>query len=183
MNIRTGTGDTGTTQILGNLRIDKTHDIIKYVGALDTINSLSIYLEKEEYISIFQDLIYSLSCIVGLSSPYTKFNKKIMEINTILETNIKSISEKLKPLKFFIRTNQLNHNLMFLRTQVRECEILCNQVYKDINTLNIEFRLDLCESLQLSMKSLNILSDWIFVLLWEKHEKEILTFDRKVIFD
>ena len=144
--IRTGTGDTGYTNFGSNL-VSKTAIDIKYLGALDTIQSSAIELYA------VQDLIFALGAHHTNPSA-NKYTDQIVYLTKQFETCIRLYTTQVPPLSGFIRTNHDNYYLMQLRTAIRNAEIIACECFE----LGSEYA-----HLDIHKVALNVLSDFIFV--------------------
>lgn len=109
MKIYTKTGDDGTTGLIGNKRVKKSHPRIATYGIVDELNAaigviLSSKLPKdirELFIKIQNDLF-----VIGadLANPNldTKSNRVTSEMISFLEKEIDRLEGKLNPITFFI---------------------------------------------------------------------------------
>ena len=145
--IRTGTGDLGTTWFRNDRQYPKNQLQIAYLGMLDLIQSHAVSM------FVIQDLIFALGANFYNPTDEKYFNQ-INQLNDYFERSIKDETRWLGSLTGFIRTVESNAELMQLRAVVRQTEQMACQL------LEIE------PCIGLHVKSLNILSDYIFVLAW-----------------
>ena len=147
--IRTGTGDLGTTWFRNDREYPKSQLQIAYLGMLDLIQS------HAPSMFVVQDLIFALGA--NFYNPdEKKYFDQINQLNNYFELSIKDESRWLGSLTGFIRTTESNAQLMQLRAVIRQAEQMACQL------LEIE------PCIGLHIKSLNILSDYVFVLAWKE---------------
>ena len=147
--IRTGAGDLGTTWFRTDRQYPKNQLQIAYLGMLDLVQSHAI----SQF--VVQDLIFALGA--NFYNPDDeKYIIQINQLNKYFETSIKEETRWLGSLSGFIRTTESNASLMQLRAVIRQTEQLACQL------------LDVEPCIGLHIKSLNILSDYVFVLAWRE---------------
>ncbi len=164
MKVYTKTGDKGTTSLLSGERVPKHHMRIEAYGTVDELNSfiglLNEYdIDKDNKNVLFkvQNLLFDLGASLAIEMKKDKFDsiKKITENDiNFLETEIDKMNEQLEPLKSFIlpggsKAVALSH---ICRTVCRRAERLCTNLAE-------KTQID-----ELSVKYLNRLSDYFFVL-------------------
>jgi cob(I)alamin adenosyltransferase len=153
--IRTGTGDQGTTWFRGNPTHPKDSDEILYLSYLDLIQSKSYFLKT------VQDLCFALGAHYN--------NPKAKQYEHTIEAMVEGYDKTLKdsvsrflPLKGFVRSNGYNTRLMELRSVVRQTELIVCRINSKCDQ---KFDID---ANMLHMKSLNVLSDYLFLLSWKE---------------
>ena len=147
--VRTGTGDLGTTWFRNDRHFPKGQLQIAYLGMLDLVQSHAISM------FVVQDLIFALGA--NFYNPADeKYLNQINQLNDYFELSIKDETRWLGSLTGFIRTVESNAQLMQLRAVIRQAEQLACQL------LEVE------PCIGLHIKSLNILSDYVFVLAWRE---------------
>lgn len=153
--IRTGTGDLGTTWFRNDRNYPKKQLQIAYLGMLDLVQSHAASM------FVVQDLIFALGA--NFYNPTDeKYLAQINQLNNYFELSIKDETRWLGSLTGFIRTIEANAQLMQLRAVIRQAEQMACQL------------LDIEPCIGLHVKSLNVLSDYVFVLAWKetKHSED-----------
>lgn len=151
--VYTKKGDNGTTSLLSGIRVSKTDNRVKAIGALDELNSFVGLLEsKLGNSNIFHSLQWNL--FNAGSMVINDNNTKLAELNETdvlnLENNIDELDKQLPPLKNFIlpRGDEKVSLVHICRTISRRAEIACLEA----------------ETNPIIIKYLNRLSDYFFVL-------------------
>lgn len=154
--IRTGSGDNGFTNFRNSKRTPKSNLFIQYLGILDLIQS------KATNMLMTQDLIFALGA--NIHNPQEpKYLKQINKLIKQFNNGIMTFTETLSPLNGFIRTTNANANLMELRAVIRQGEVIACQLRDSFDNSD-----EMCyNNIDLHIKTLNILSDFIFTLAWK----------------
>lgn len=150
--IRTGTGDQGTTWFRDNHKYPKSSLQIEYLGMLDLVQSHTVNCD-------IQDLIFALGANF-YNQKDEKYLNQITQLTEFFEKKVKDITSSFNSLDGFIRTTSKNQELMKLRAVIRQTEQLACQL------------LELEPCIKLHVKSLNILSDYVFTLAWKNSLNE-----------
>lgn len=149
--IRTGTGDAGFTNFRNDKKFPKSNLNIEYLGILDLIQS------RATNAFMIQDLIFALGA--NLYNPESAvYIKQIDKLTRLFTIEITKNTPNLEPLSGFIRTTESNARLMELRATIRQAEVLACQLRQSTYPAYKE--------LDLHIKTLNILSDFVFVCAW-----------------
>ena len=165
MKIYTRTGDKGTTQLFGGLRVSKHHLRIDAYGTIDELNCFMGLLRdqvtneevREDILKIQRELF-----IIGslLAAQPGKNNLTLPEISEssvkYLENRIDAMDGKLSPLKYFIIPG--GHLLV---SQAHICRTVCRRAERCITALH-ESEPGTVSSIILEY--LNRLSDYLFIL-------------------
>ncbi len=149
--VHTGNGNSGYTKI-NNLLTNKTDPLIKYLGGLDKCGSYTHCLLATDRKNV-QDFLFILGALAN-KTKNPKYTEEAERLYEHFKVQLESISGALEPLTGFIRTNDINKDLMYLRCLIRETEIIAVEAVQ-LGKLNREH-----------IKYLNLLSDLIFTFAW-----------------
>lgn len=149
--VRTKTGDTGFTWFRGNPQFPKSSVAVKYIGQLDLAQSYAIDMFA------VQDFLFALGALFN-NPNQTNAIADIEVLCDQFEKEISTQADKLPPLTGFIRTTSNNSDLMKLRAVIRQAEVYACDLSNEYN-------------MDIHIKSLNILSDFIFTMAWAKSHK------------
>ncbi len=164
MKVYTKTGDKGKTSLLSGERVPKHHMRIEAYGTVDELNSfIGLLCEydigENNKVILFkvQNLLFDLGANLAIEKQKDKFDnmRKITNDDILLlEAEIDKMNEHLPSLKSFIlpggsKAVAISH---ICRTVCRRAERLCTNLSENAP---IE---------ELSIKYLNRLSDYFFVL-------------------
>jgi cob(I)alamin adenosyltransferase len=156
--VRTGYGDNGTTWFNGNKQFPKTDLNIEYIGLLDWIQSYSADMYS------IQDLVFALGA--NHHSPTSQKYIDLINLSAAqFEAVIKAEAPRLNPLTGFIRTTKKNAKLMQLRCIIRHTELVACKL-KETNP-----------NMDLHIRALNILSDYVFVCAWAVTRRHNVRFE------
>ena len=169
--IYTRGGDTGFTSLVGGKRVKKSSHVIEAIGNVDELNAylgfIACYLKlnQKKVIKKIQNDLFDLGA--DLATPLNKKNKAVrISKNQILciEKEIDRVNSNLKPLTSFILPggNEISALLHLARTVNRRCEISIVKL-KEKNKINLE-----------TLKYINRLSDYLFVLARQTNTNEVL---------
>lgn len=111
MKIYTKKGDTGTTQLLGGLRVPKHHLRIEAYGTVDELNSWIGFtrdsisdLHTKDILKEIQDRLFTVGSL--LASDPQKSNMKLPDLNEkdveLLEREMDMMNETLPEMRNFI---------------------------------------------------------------------------------
>lgn len=162
--IYTKTGDKGTTSLIGGTKVPKSHLRIEAYGTIDELNSY-IGLCKDLLTDIvknvlpeIQDRLFTIGSSLACD-PEKEPKMKIPDLHetdiTLLEKEIDGMNEVLPAMKNFILPGghpTVSH-IHIARCVCRRAERLCVRLDREIN-----------ETESLTIKYLNRLSDYLFVL-------------------
>ena len=171
--VYTGTGDKGTTSLVGGERVAKTHPRIESYGTVDELNAfiglLMTEVEDEEdcsFLLFVQHKLFTIGSYLATDQEHTQLRTRSQvqpEIITRIEREIDRIDEALPRMRAFVlpggnRAAALAH----------VCRTVCRRAERNI------CRLAETASLLIFM---NRLSDYLFVLA----RKECIREDGKEI--
>tara|TARA_B100000902_G_scaffold365033_1_gene385597 strand:- start:56701 stop:57237 length:537 start_codon:yes stop_codon:yes gene_type:complete len=176
MKIYTKKGDKGKTQLLGGNTVHKFNPKIEAYGSVDELNSFVGHLYDQEinkqhkiFLLSIQNMLLNLGSTLALEK---KSNIKIPEISNIdikkIEKEIDLLENQLPTLKNFILPSGHIASSMCQITRT-----VCRRAERRVVYLStIE------EGYEISIKFLNRLSDYLFVLsrkiIYENNGSEIL---------
>lgn len=175
--IYTGTGDKGTTSLVGGERVSKTHQRLESYGTIDELNSfiglLVSSLEDQtdkDFLYFIQHKLFTVGSYLATDQTNTELNiesKVIPENITRIEREIDRLDASIPKMKNFVlpggcRSASLAH---VCRTVCRRAE---RQIYRLAETDPVE---------ELVLIFVNRLSDYLFVLA----RKECIINDGKEI--
>lgn len=162
--IYTGTGDKGTTSLVGGQRVSKAHQRIESYGTIDELNSFigllitSLGEESDrEFLLFVQHKLFTIGSYLATDQENTelRIESKVMpETITRIETEIDRIDSELPQMRHFVlpggsRAASLAH---VCRTVCRRAE---RQIYRLAETSPVE---------EPVLVFINRLSDYLFVL-------------------
>ena len=163
MKIYTKTGDSGITSLLGGARVSKAHIRIEAYGTVDELNSYiglicdqSVNRKRKPFLKQIQDRLFTLGAALA-AEPGKKniikpdlFEKDV----EMLEEAIDDMNNSLEPLTSFILPG--GHQSVSFCHVARS---ICRRAERITIALNTEDPVS-----PLSIKYLNRLSDYLFVL-------------------
>jgi len=162
--VYTKKGDTGTTLLLGGVRVKKNHPRIKAYGSLDELN---VYIGSIRDYDISQDLTDELVLI----------QRKLMEISSVLAASkidnekISSLIPSYKDVNFLEeRIDEMEENLPKLKhfilpggnpivSACHKARVICRRAERNVVELTSIFQVP-----TIIITYLNRLSDYLFVL-------------------
>lgn len=162
--IYTGTGDKGTTSLVGGERVSKAHQRIESYGTVDELNSfiglLITSLEEkadQDFLLFVQHKLFTIGSYLATDQENTelKIESKVMpETITRIEREIDRLDNELPKMRNFVlpggsRSASLAH---VCRTVCRRAE---RQIYRLAETIPVE---------EPVLVFMNRLSDYLFVL-------------------
>ncbi len=162
--IYTGTGDKGTTSLVGGQRVSKASERIESYGTIDELNSfiglLMTAMEEgpdTEFLSFVQHKLFNIGSYLATDQETTEIQvpSRVSEESVErIEREIDRIDSELPKMKAFIlpggcRSAALAH---VCRTVCRRAE---REIYRLAETAPVE---------DLVLKFINRLSDYLFVL-------------------
>jgi cob(I)alamin adenosyltransferase len=165
MKIYTKKGDTGTTQLIGGLRVSKSHERIDAYGTVDELNScigsMSV-LANDAKLTVFlqrvQDRLFTLGSALACEPAYQAMVLPDIEADDIvaLEQAIDAMNEHLPELKNFVLPGG---NASSAAAHVARC--VCRRAERCV----VGLQGDEAQPLDpLILQYLNRLSDYLFVL-------------------
>lgn len=164
--IYTKTGDSGTTSLVGGLRVSKTHARLEAYGTIDELNSsigmLVAVIDTDEdkvFLRFVQHKLFSLGSYLATDTDRTKLNvaSNILEEDVYkIESIIDSIDIQLPPLKGFILPGGSYQSAV-----CHLCRTICRRAERRI--LELEEKC-ICEIDTNCKRFVNRLSDYLFVL-------------------
>lgn len=162
--VYTGTGDKGTTSLVGGERVAKTHPRIESYGTVDELNAfiglLMTEVEDEEdrsFLLFVQHKLFTIGSYLATDQEHTQLRTRSQvqpEIITRIEREIDRIDEALPRMRAFVlpggnRAAALAH----------VCRTVCRRAERNICRLAETAEVE--ESVLIFM---NRLSDYLFVL-------------------
>ena len=167
MKIYTKKGDTGTTQLIGGMRVPKHHHRIEAYGTVDELNSF-IGLVRDQHISDqyrkilieIQDRLFTIGSSLATDPEHTgnKTRERIPVLKEedvdFLEREIDRMDEKLPEMKSFVLPGG---HMTVSHCHVARC--VCRRAERLVTALSENEYVD-----PLVVKYLNRLSDYLFVL-------------------
>jgi cob(I)alamin adenosyltransferase len=160
--IYTKTGDTGETALFGGARVPKNHHRVDAYGTVDELNSyiglLRDLIETPDYRAILkeiQDRLFTIGAVLA-SDPAKQMSVPDIKPEDIelLENQIDTMEENLPMLKNFILPG--GHSTVSFCNIART---VCRRAERLVVALDAIEKID-----PLSIKYLNRLSDYLFVL-------------------
>ncbi len=162
--IYTKTGDKGETSLIGGRRVPKYHDQIEAYGTVDELNSFigllrdqPLDLRSKEVLTTIQDRLFTIESLLAVDTENVTSRSipQIREEDIIfLELEIDAMNEYLPDLQSFILPcgHQFSSMAHIART-------VCRRAERIVLRLSIDHPVE-----SLSIKYLNRLSDYLFVL-------------------
>lgn len=163
IKIYTKFGDKGHTSLLGGSRVPKYHQKIEAYGTIDELNSFvglirdhDISDHNKKILLIIQERLFVMESIIASESEeLLKSLPKLEERDIeLLEKEIDTMNESLPELKNFILPG--GHQIV---SYCHVARTVCRRAERIVIKLSQEEKVD-----QLSIKYLNRLSDYFFVL-------------------
>ena len=163
-NIYTRTGDSGTTSLVGGVRVPKTHIRLEAYGTVDELNAhlglLETYLTEandKEMLLHIQTKLFSVGSYLATDPSQTEY-KPQSRIDTEdivkLENEIDAIDEMLPKMTAFIIPGGCRAS-----AQAHVCRTVCRRAERRILVLASEQEIDVN-----IMTFVNRLSDYLFIL-------------------
>ena len=157
--IYTGTGDNGTTSLIGGTRVPKDHKRVEAYGTIDELNAhlglLAASLGDSKTIGFIEGIE---SCIFAIGGHLANENSNESPVNEgdieRLEHEIDIISASLTALKGFILPANCEQ-----AARANVCRTICRRAERAMVTLGKE-----CTVCPCAMVYMNRLSDYLFVL-------------------
>ncbi|MCS6980137.1 MAG: cob(I)yrinic acid a,c-diamide adenosyltransferase [Flavobacteriales bacterium] len=165
MKIYTRTGDKGSTQLFGGLRVPKHHLRIEAYGTVDELNSFVGWLRdqiQEEEMAGFLLKIQNELFVVGslLAAQPGKNNLRLPELPgdavTALERAMDQMEQSLEPLRYFILPG--GHPLV---SAAHICRTVCRRAERRVTALQEADPENVSPGI---LEYLNRLSDYFFML-------------------
>jgi cob(I)alamin adenosyltransferase len=168
--IYTKTGDTGETALFGGARVPKNHHRVEAYGTVDELNAyigmLRDTIENAEYRGVLKDIqdrLFTIGAVLASDPSKQMMTPDVRnEDIQLLENQIDEMEAELPSLKNFILPGG--------HTTVSFCNIartVCRRTERLVVGLNEIEKIDLPKENRdrlLSIKYLNRLSDYLFVL-------------------
>lgn len=170
-SVRTGYGDAGETKLRGTV-YSKTHPLLDLLGKLDMVLSQSsaapAILGKHIFIRgyIQQAMFISAACLSGVNPEIQYGNIQVLQRHFERQTN--GVVMGAKPLRGFIRSRPDIQGMMMLRCAIRDAELAVWTTKEYVEKNEPGISLGLLDALPHIGKLLNIMSDYIFALVWLK---------------
>lgn len=162
MKIYTKKGDEGTTQLIGGNRVSKAEIRIDAYGTVDELNSFVGFLRDQQIASLYveqlievQDRLFTLGSLLA-SEPGVKMELPLLKIEDIalLEQWIDGMDQELEPMRSFVLPG--GHQAV---SAAHICRTVCRRAERQVVALSNHGEIP-----ELSLKYLNRLSDYLFVL-------------------
>lgn len=187
-NVYTGTGDKGETSLVSGNRVPKSSYRINLYGEVDELNSfiglLSSHLAKSnkfshaiELISKVQHSLFDLGSNLACEKGYReKFKLPVIEESLIneIEQAMDELDSKLPKLKTFVLPG--GHDAA---STAHICRTVCRRVERQL----VQFHNEYAEDPEHSIRLLNRLSDYFFILSryinFEEKYEEVLWIPKK----
>ncbi len=160
--IYTKTGDAGETGLFGGARVPKNHLRVDAYGTVDEVNAyiglLRDVIETAEYRSVLKDIqdqLFTIGAILA-SDP-----SKPIKVGEVKEKDIELLENQIDTMESAL-PSLMNFILPGGHTTVSFCNIartVCRRAERLVVALNAVEKID-----PLSIKYLNRLSDYLFVL-------------------
>lgn len=162
MKIYTKKGDEGTTQLIGGNRVSKAEIRIDAYGTVDELNSFVGFLRDQQIASLYveqlvevQDRLFTLGSLLA-SEPGVKMELPLLKTADIelLEQWIDEMDQELEPMRSFVLPG--GHQAV---SAAHICRTVCRRAERQVVALSNHGEIP-----ELSLKYLNRLSDYLFVL-------------------
>lgn len=162
MKIYTKKGDGGTTQLIGGSRISKAEIRIDAYGTLDELNSFIGFLRDQEIDSKYreqlievQDRLFTLGSLLAAEvGAKMELPSLKSEDISLLEKLIDEMDQELEPMRSFVLPG--GHPAV---SAAHICRTVCRRAERQVVALSNHDKIP-----ELSLKYLNRLSDYLFVL-------------------
>lgn len=157
--IYTGTGDNGTTSLIGGSRVAKNHLRVQAYGTIDELNALlgllSVTLNDEQTKQFIEHIEHNMLTIgCNLADEKKEKNSLPEEEIGILQKAIDELEESLPTMHEFIIPGGTE-----AAARANLCRTVCRRAEREIVSLQRE-----CEVEQNVMVYINRLSDYLFLL-------------------
>lgn len=174
--IYTGTGDNGTTSLIGGTRVPKDHKRVEAYGTIDELNAhlglLIVAIDDDEAISMLEEAGSNLLALGSSLATESDTATPLPQAGiTSLENAIDRMEAELPPMHKFILPGG---NEAAARANM--CRTVCRRAERAIVSLSRESMID-----STILVYINRLSDYLFLLqrqlldgkekIWEKHCK------------
>ena len=162
MKIYTKKGDEGTTQLIGGNRVSKAEIRIDAYGTVDELNSFVGFLRDQQIATTYveqlievQDRLFTLGSLLA-SEPGVKMELPLLKAEDIalLEQWIDEMDQQLEPMRSFVLPG--GHQAV---SAAHICRTVCRRAERQVVALSNHGEIP-----ELSLKYLNRLSDYLFVL-------------------
>ena len=157
--IYTGTGDNGTTSLIGGTRVRKDHIRVEAYGTIDELNAhlglLSVVIEDDQtrlFIEKIEHNMLTIGCSLAneQKSEYTLSDKDI----AVMQKAIDNLEASLPPMHSFIIPGGTE-----AAARANLCRTICRRAERVLTTLRREHEIE-----QNIMTYINRLSDYLFLL-------------------
>lgn len=164
MKVYTKKGDKGTTQLIGGARVSKAELQIEAYGTVDELNAhvgllrdhLDRFPEKQQQLIEIQNKLFDLGALLAVSEEGTKMQLPVVEERHVnhLELWMDVMDQELAPMKQFVLPG--GH---VVASVCHVARTVCRRAERGAVR-----QAELMEVHELSIKYLNRLSDYLFVL-------------------
>ncbi|MBO7229897.1 MAG: cob(I)yrinic acid a,c-diamide adenosyltransferase [Bacteroidaceae bacterium] len=157
--IYTGTGDNGTTSLIGGTRVRKDHIRVEAYGTIDELNAhlglLSVVIEDDQtrlFIEKIEHNMLTIGCSLAneQKSEYTLSDEDI----AVMQKAIDNLEASLPPMHSFIIPGGTE-----AAARANLCRTVCRRAERVLTTLRREQEIE-----QNIMTYINRLSDYLFLL-------------------
>lgn len=157
--IYTGTGDNGTTSLIGGTRVRKDHIRVEAYGTIDELNAhlglLSVVIEDDQtrlFIEKIEHNMLTIGCNLAneQKSEYTLSDEDI----AVMQKAIDNLEASLPPMHSFIIPGGTE-----AAARANLCRTICRRAERVLTTLRREHEIE-----QNIMTYINRLSDYLFLL-------------------
>ena len=157
--IYTGTGDNGTTSLIGGTRVEKDHIRVEAYGTIDELNAhlglLSVVIEDEQTRAFIEKIEHNMLTIgCSLANEQKSENTLSDEDIAVMQKAIDDLETQLPPMHCFIIPGGTE-----AAARANLCRTICRRAEREIIRLKRE-----CEVEHNIMVYINRLSDYLFLL-------------------
>ena len=157
--IYTGTGDNGTTSLIGGTRVKKSHIRVQAYGAIDELNAylglLSAAIDNEDTKSFIEQIEHNMltigCCLANENESKYSIGRKDIET---LQNAINELESSLPPMHSFIIPGGAE-----AAARANLCRTVCRRAERVLVAMEEEYEIG-----QDIMVYINRLSDYLFLL-------------------
>ncbi len=165
--IYTGTGDAGTTSLIGGVRVDKTDERLEAYGTIDELNSflgmlISLIEDDKESIELLLFVQHKLFSVGAYLATDQKKSSRLSALSLVdedvsrLEEAIDRLDSSLPPLKAFVLPGG-----SYPASVCHVCRTVCRRAERRILVLEQH---EICVIEPAYKRFINRLSDYLFIL-------------------
>lgn len=157
--IYTGTGDDGTTSLIGGTRVGKDHVRVQAYGTIDELNAhlgmLAVVVDNDntrQFIEKVEHNMLTIGCCLAneQKSEYGLCDEDI----AVLQNAIDELEASLPPMHSFIIPGGTEAT-----ARANLCRTICRRAERELTTMRREYEVE-----QNIMTYINRLSDYLFLL-------------------